>query len=272
VHASAVQHDRVAPNTRTTSTVATLVAFECDHDVPLVAIPRPELQLVVRFGPSVRRGVDVYALGARQRVHRKLIGRGHRTVTARLHLGTTEAVLGVSASAMAERIVALEDLWGDAATQQLLDRLAGARDTADAAAILESAIAERLAIAAGRRAHAQLALDAAARLACAHVRAVAADLGVSERHLRRVFRETIGVSPKTFARLARFHDALRAAGEAGAGQPGWAHIAAAAGYYDQAHLIAEFRAIAGVTPRALLRELRAGAYRAARSDGASTTG
>ena len=29
-------------------------------------------------------------------------------------------------------------------------------------------------------------------------------------------------------------------------------IAATAGYYDQAHLIAEFRAIAGVTPRALL--------------------
>ena len=85
--------------------------------------------------------------------------------------------------------------------------------------------------------------------------AVAVDLGVSERHLRRVFRETVGVSPKAFAKLTRFHRALRAARESA--HASWASIAAAAGYYDQAHLIAEFRAIAGVTPRALLGELRA---------------
>ena len=78
---------------------------------------------------------------------------------------------------------------------------------------------------------------------------------MSERHLRRVFRETVGVSPKTFAKLTRFHrGALRGAREEG--HASWASIAAAAGYYDQAHLIAECRAIAGVTPQALLGELR----------------
>ena len=84
--------------------------------------------------------------------------------------------------------------------------------------------------------------------------AVASGLGVSERHLRRVFHETVGVSPKAFAKLTRFHRALRAARDDA--HAGWASIAAAAGYYDQAHLIAEFRAIAGATPRALLDELR----------------
>jgi AraC-like DNA-binding protein len=154
---------------------------------------------------------------------------------------------------MAGRIVPLEDLWGDAATKQLLDRLAAARDTVAAAAILESAIGERLAIAIGRRAHAQVALDAAVRLTSANVSAVAVDLGMSERHLRRVFREVVGVSPKAFAKLTRFHHALRAAGADR--RASWASIAAASGYYDQAHLIAEFRAIAGVTPRELLGEL-----------------
>jgi AraC-like DNA-binding protein len=93
------------------------------------------------------------------------------------------------------------------------------------------------------------------RLTSANVSAVAVDLGVSERHLRRVFRETVGVSPKAFAKLKRFHRALRVAREDG--RASWASIAAAAGYYDQAHLIAEVRAIAGATPRALLGELRA---------------
>ena len=254
MHASAVHHSRIAPKSSAASAVAALFVDECDRDMLRVSIPRPEMHLVVRFGPSTRSGLDVHALGVRQRVHRKLIRSGQRTVMARLPLGRHEAVLGVPASAIAGGIVALEDLWGDAATRRLFDRLGDARNTVDAAAILESAIAERLA-AEGRHARAELALAAADRLLSANVHAVAVDLGVSERHLRRVFRERVGMSPKTFAKLARFHRALRAA--RGDARASWASIAAATGYYDQAHLIAEFRAIAGVTPQGLLGELRA---------------
>lgn len=256
--ASAVHVDdnRDALSARAASAVAALtVYYESDRDMTRVAIPGAEIHVVVRFGPSTRSGLDVYALGARQRVHRKLIRRGQRIVMACLRLGATEAVLGVRASDIAGRIVALEDLWGDAAARRLFDRLAGARNTADAGAVLESAIAERLALVDGRRALPHLALAAATRLTSADVNVVAVDLGVSERHLRRVFREAVGVSPKAFSKLTRFRRALRAASEVHPAS--WASIAAAAGYYDQAHLIADFRAIAGVTPRALLDELRA---------------
>lgn len=245
---------RIAPSAPTRAAVATFFVFESDRDLSRLSLPRSEIQLVVRFGPAAQSGLDVHAMGARQRVHRKLIRRGQQAVMARLQLGAPEAVLGAPASAIAGRIVALEDLWGGAATRRLLDRLAGARNTLEAAAILENAIAERLAAAKGPRARAQLALDAADRLASANVNTIALDLGVSERHLRRVFHETIGVSPKAFARVTRFHRALHAARESGFAS--WASIATRAGYYDQAHLIAEFRAIAGVTPRALLGELR----------------
>jgi AraC-like DNA-binding protein len=255
VHASAAIPSRIAPSASTASAVAATLVYECDHDVPRVSIPRPETHLVVRFGPGTHSGLDAHALGVRQTVRRKLVHGGQRIIMARLHLGVTEAVFGVPAAAMAERIVALEELWGEAATRRLLDQLANARDTLAAAVILERTIAERHQSADARRAPVQLAIDAARKLTRAAVNTVAVDLGVSERHLRRIFRETLGVSPKAFTKLLRFERAVRAAREDD--HPSWASIAASAGYYDQAHLIAEFRAIAGVTPRTLLSELRA---------------
>jgi AraC-like DNA-binding protein len=258
MHATAVLHNRIAPGASTSPVVAALFVVECEHDMTLLSMPRPEPQLVVRFGASARNSLDVHALGARGKVHRKDGRRGQRAVVARLHLGAPASVLGTPASNIADRIVALEDVWGAAATRRLVDRLSSARDMIDAAAVLEMAIADRFAAARDRDARAQLVLHAAERLSganvSANVSAVAAGLGVSERHLRRLFREAVGVSPKAFTRLARFHRALHAAREES--DESWAGIAAAAGYYDQAHLIAEFRAIAGAPPRAFLNELR----------------
>jgi AraC-like DNA-binding protein len=237
------------------SAVAAFFVDEIDRDSHRIALPRPEIQIVVRFGPSARNSLDVHALGMQQTVRRKLIRSGQRAVTARLRLGASKAVLGVPASAIAGRVLTLGELWNGAAVRRFLDRLIGVSDATEAVAIMEHAIADRLAIAAVRDAPTPLALTAAERLVSANVSAVAADLGVSERHLRRVFRDTVGMSPKEFGRLARFHRALRAAREDS--RLNWATIAAETGYYDQAHLIEEFRTIAGVTPRALLNELGA---------------
>ncbi len=72
--------------------------------------------------------------------------------------------------------------------------------------------------------------------------------GVSERHLERLFREYVGLSPKTIARLMRFQRALAAFDDS----TNWAQIAANAGYYDQSHLLHDFRQFAAETPAALL--------------------
>ena len=245
----------IAPSAGAVSAVTGLFVYDIEQDTPRVSMPRPESHVVVRFGPSIRNEVDVYAFGAQERARRKRVPGGHRIVMARLHLGAHESVLGVPASTLAGRYVPLEELWGDAAVRRLTADLAQARTAPRAAQVLQRAIAERIASKAEGRSAPPLALQAAAKLSRANVNQVADDLGVSERHLRRVFRETVGVSPKTFAKLARFHRALRAAREQT--HPGWASIASAAGYYNQAHLIADFRAIAGVTPQALLGELGA---------------
>lgn len=250
---SAAHRILIEPSQPAPSAVAALLVKECDVDVRGVLIPRPELQLVVRFGHPTHGGLDLHVLGVRPRVHRKFIRRGLRTVTARLRLGTHEAVLGVPASALSGRVVALDDLWGAPAARSLAARLAESRDTNEAASLLERAIAERVARARGPRGGARLALAAADRLAHGNVNAVALELGVSERHLRRVFHDALGVNPKLFIQLSRFRRALRAA--RASERTNWASIAITAGYYDQAHLIGEFRSISGLTPRALLVEL-----------------
>ena len=253
MQASEVDHNLVWPSPLTASAVAAFTVNTFDSDGLRVALPRPEIQIVVRFGPSARNNLDVHAMGARQTAHRKHIRRGQWAVTARLHLGASRALLGVPASAMAGSIVALEDLWGHRPVQCLLERLAVANDGVEAVEVFDRALAERLAPATSRDTGLSFVRRAAAGLMSESVSTVAARLGVSDRHLRRVFRECVGTSPKAFVRLSRFRHALRMAGEGD--RRGWAHIATEAGYYDQSHLIEEFRAISGVTPRALLGEL-----------------
>lgn len=80
------------------------------------------------------------------------------------------------------------------------------------------------------------------------VEAIAARLDWSRKHLAARFREEIGMGPKIIARIARFNRA-QAMAAAGAGD-GWADIAVACGYADQAHLVREFAALAGTTPGA----------------------
>jgi AraC-like DNA-binding protein len=86
----------------------------------------------------------------------------------------------------------------------------------------------------------------------ARVETLAAELGYSERHLRRRFDDAIGYGPKTLQRVLRFRRFL--AGLDAAGGTGLAGLAAEAGYADQAHLSRECMRLSGLSPAALARE------------------
>lgn len=79
----------------------------------------------------------------------------------------------------------------------------------------------------------------------APVREVARELAVSERQLRNLFADGVGVSPKHYARIDRLRHVLTHAASAP-----WAELAAATGYYDQSHMTADFRTLMGVPPGA----------------------
>jgi transcriptional regulator GlxA family with amidase domain len=75
---------------------------------------------------------------------------------------------------------------------------------------------------------------------------LAREAGWSHKHLIRKFRQQVGLTPKTAARLLRFEHAWRLVGD---GEPAhWDRIAADGGYADQSHLIRDFREFTGGTP------------------------
>jgi AraC-like DNA-binding protein len=75
---------------------------------------------------------------------------------------------------------------------------------------------------------------------------MADEIGISHKHLLREFDRCVGLTPKVFARLCAFQRVIQSVGQKSAVD--WAGMAASCGYYDQAHLIREFRSFSGLTP------------------------
>ncbi|HEX8172545.1 MAG TPA: helix-turn-helix transcriptional regulator [Thermoanaerobaculia bacterium] len=151
---------------------------------------------------------------------------GRRYFGVRFRPGRAAAFLGVPMGELTDARVPLRDLWRDVPRvetleSELLRRLDPSRDARVDAAI--------------------------ARLARgARVEDVARELGITRQHLARQFRHHVGLTPKTFARVMRFRRMTSAIDH----DIDWADLAVRHGYYDQAHLIADFRALAGTTPSA----------------------
>lgn len=77
---------------------------------------------------------------------------------------------------------------------------------------------------------------------------LAHEIGWSHKHLIRRFQLDLGLGPKSAARVVRFQEFLRRLDDASHGAVRWSDIALSCGYYDQAHLIRDFRALAGISP------------------------
>jgi AraC-like DNA-binding protein len=97
------------------------------------------------------------------------------------------------------------------------------------------------------------AIDEAASLLrdpAARTEYIAAELGMSERQLRRRSHAAAGYGPKTLQRILRFQRFVRLI-DARPGSLDLATAAATTGYADQPHLTRESVALSGLTPAAL---------------------
>ncbi|WP_326599318.1 AraC family transcriptional regulator [Streptomyces sp. NBC_01803] len=204
--------------------------------------------LAVRPGGSGKPAVHVSSFAAGLTSEPTLVEHegAQRCVELRLTPLGAFRLLGVPMSQLTGRVVELTDLWGRQA-DELVERLVEVPDWDSRFRLLDDHLLRRAVegcrpapelVAAWTRLdrhHGDLAIGELIR-----------DTGWSRRLLAKRFREQVGLPPKETARVLRFARAAELVGHPE--QYALAAIAAHCGFYDQAHLNRDFRALADCTP------------------------
>ncbi|MGH9805156.1 MAG: DUF6597 domain-containing transcriptional factor [Candidatus Acidiferrales bacterium] len=206
-------------------------------------LPDGCLDIVFNFGDSAPWSAAVVGTMTRPLVVEP--GRREDFLGVRFRPGKARAFLRPPADEFTDRAVRLADAWGrDGA--ELEERLAGMPALRARLGALENALLRRLAQAPAADTRLDAAVEVIARSRGAvSVERLSGTVGWSRQHLARRFTSAVGVGPKLFCRVVRFRGLVESAR---ALKLGWAEAAAEYGYYDQAHLIAEFKEFAGLTP------------------------
>lgn len=175
-------------------------------------------------------------------------------VAVRFRPGGAEPFLRVPMHELADRRVSLDEI-GLSGGDALAARVAEARTATEGARALEAGLCQHL----DRIGPPDATVSAAARSIAAsggrgRIEDLTAELGVGRRRLGRLFDRHVGVTPKQLCRIVRIQRTLRRIDRARhqerrpAPAPDWVDLAVDCGFYDQAHLVREFRDLTGTTP------------------------
>ena len=153
-------------------------------------------------------------------------------------------LFGVPAAPLAERGTEGHAVLGRGISK-LHERLGNATSFPNRAIMLNTFLLERLQQSSGRPSLLQGFQPLLGRRKHPGVVQVARQLGMSTRQLERKSLEHFGLSPMMLSRISRFQRALTL----GARRPiSWLQVAHAAEYYDQMHMVRDFRTFAGGPP------------------------
>jgi AraC-like DNA-binding protein len=255
-----------------------------EHSLPsgsmhlAIRLDGPPLRLYADADDRVGRGYSAAVVaGVRASYCIKDTSLPAASVGAVLRPGAALALFGVSAAELEGRHVDLRELCG-ARAYDLYERLSACADPHRRRALFERFLHAQLrpvrgldpqiAQAVSSLQRSAPTLQAAARLDAIvadedddddlRIAALARASGRSHRHFIAGFRDLAGLAPKRYARVLRFKRLLAAL--AATPRPQWAQLAVDTGYFDQSHLIREFRRFAGVSPREYLAAGAASAH------------
>lgn len=176
----------------------------------------------------------------------------HKAVRVGFHPGGLHRLLGLSLAEMIDGSYDAEDVFGNE-MKELNSKLQEAKSFDAIKDVVEQfllqkakAIKELLpfdrAMLELVQSEGNVPIEKIASLAC-----------LSLRQFERVSKERIGLSPKLFARIVRFSKAYRL--RESFPNISWTKIAYECNYFDQMHLIRDFKQFAGVAPGIIEKEL-----------------
>ncbi|MEM7203688.1 MAG: helix-turn-helix domain-containing protein [Planctomycetota bacterium] len=244
---------------------ATLTAREVSGPRPWRVLPEGRGHVLLHVYADGREAR--LALVGPRSVYADIDRSGRRfTVIATLQADGIWTMFGLAPAELVDRAIPLREVVG-AAADAIVERASAGISAAAACAMFDrwlpcAARSRALGRPLGHRAKGhrakgpRAAAVAAGRIEAADgrigPRTLAAQLGVSDRYLRRVMVEEIGLGPKRLARIARVRGALRAAVQGARPSRNWAALALDSGFADQSHLVHEFRALFGDAPQAFV--------------------
>jgi AraC-like DNA-binding protein len=239
----ALARERVFPD----GTVEIIVQIDEPHRDGDLALPTPFPAVCVN---GVRTGPNVVVAPAQR----------CRVVGIRLHAAHASAIIGTPVRLLGNATFDLHDVAGSPA-RELGERCFAAAESragavARATAVVRTAadwVAARMAAVEPRSSAVSVVAGFIVReRGAGRIDALRAETGLSRPELAREFRSELGITPKRFARIVRFHHALRAL--ARGATPGAAALELQ--YFDQAHLHRDFEEFARMTPGQFLTATR----------------
>jgi AraC-like DNA-binding protein len=248
----ALGYQELPPSPRFAAHVECFWSHRAEEPIPSFRVLPDGCSDIIFERPGGRRGRGLIVVGAMTTAHSFPLPPRQFTFGVRFRPAMAARFLRIPAPEIVDDAIALADAWGAARTRRLLEQLGESNSPAEIIRRLEAALPPPQALDPIEKAIAWL-VENRGQLT---VEDIADASSLSPRQFRRICLQRTGLTPKRLARILRFRHATSHAQPARAG--GWADIALECGYYDQAHLINEFREFSGLPPAEFAADAGAG--------------
>jgi AraC-like DNA-binding protein len=211
-------------------------------------LPTGTIELVINLADRTNGGFDSVVAGPHARFFVLDTSQPATLIAVHFKPSGASAFLGLPLDELRNQHVPLEALWRKRAGE-LREQLIATEGVQARLRLLERRLTSWLRDARRRHpavGHALAAFGKGSR----RIADVVDETGLTSRRFIRLFNDEVGLTPKTFCRVSRFQRTVALLHRSAAVD--WADTAVACGYYDQSHMIHDFREFSGLSPAAYL--------------------